>query len=153
VVARLRKMVRFLLADAEEEQGFVHVAPAVPVREVFWRFSPHAKPYRRWLPLILLLAALGPAVQAVTIWMYKVLIDEVLVPRNFDILGWVMLAYVGLTLAEGFVSFCDEYLSEWVGGRFIVSLRTDFFRHLQGLSLGFFDRQSLGEMISTRSRD
>jgi ATP-binding cassette subfamily B protein len=153
VVARLRKMVRFLLADAEDEQGFVHVAPAVPVREVFWRFWPHAKPYRRWLPLILLLAALGPAIQAVTIWMYKVLIDEVLVPRNFDILGWVMLAYVGLTLAEGFVSFCDEYLSEWVGGRFIVSLRTDFFRHLHGLSLGFFDRQSLGDMLSRLSDD
>src|ERR687894_668537 len=146
-------IVRTLLADADEEQGFVTMAPAVPVREVFWRFWPHAKPYRRWLPLILLLAALGPAVQAVTIWMYKVLIDEVLVPRNFDLLGWVMLAYVGLTLAEGFVSFCDEYLSEWVGGQFIVSLRTDFFRHLHGLSLGFFDRQSLGDMLSRLSDD
>src|SRR5918997_3159161 len=146
-------IVRTLLADADEEQGFVTMAPAVPVREFFWLFWPYANPSRRWLPLILLLAALGPAVQAVTIWMYKVLIDEVLVPRNFDILGWVMLAYVGLTLAEGFVSFCDEYLSEWVGGRFIVSLRTDFFRHLQGLSLGFFDRQSLGDMLSRLSDD
>ncbi|MDQ3252252.1 MAG: ABC transporter ATP-binding protein/permease [Actinomycetota bacterium] len=152
-MGRLRKTLRFLLADADEEQGFVTMAPAVPVREVFWRFWHYAKPYRRWLPLILLLAALGPAIQAVTIWMYKVLIDEVLVPRHFDILGWVMLAYVGLTLAEGFVSFCDEYLSEWVGGRFIVSLRTDFFRHLHGLSLGFFDRQSLGDMLSRLSDD
>src|SRR5918997_1047881 len=146
-------IVRTLLADADEEQGFVTMAPAVPVRDVFWRFWPHAKPYRRWLPLILLLAALGPGVQAVTIWMYKVLIDEVLVPRNFDLLVWVMLAYVGLTLVGGFVSFCEEYLSEWVGGRFIVSLRTDFFRHLHGLSLGFFDRQSLGDMLSRLSDD
>jgi ATP-binding cassette, subfamily B, bacterial len=129
------------------------MAPAVPVREVFRRFWPYAKPYRRWLPLILLLVALGPAIQAATIWMYKVLIDEVLIPRNFDLLGWVMLAYLALTLAEGFVSFCDEYLSEWVGGRFVVSLRTDFFRHLHGLSLGFFDRRSLGDMISRLSDD
>ena len=37
-------------------------APAVPVREVIRRFWPHARPYRRWLPLVLLvLVALGPA--------------------------------------------------------------------------------------------
>jgi ATP-binding cassette, subfamily B, bacterial len=85
--------------------------------------------------------------------MYKVLVDEVLVPRDFGLLLWVVLAYLGLTLAEGVVSFCDEYLSEWVGGRFIVSLRTDLFRHLQDLSLSFFDRRSLGDMIARLSDD
>ncbi len=152
-MAKLRKTVSLLLADAEEEQGIVTAAPAVPVREIFGRFWSYARPYRRWLPLILILVALGPAIQAATIWMYKVLIDEVLIPRNFDLLVWVMLAYLGLTLVEGFVSFCDEYLSEWVGGRFIVGLRTDLFRHLHSLSLGFFDRQSLGDMISRVSDD
>jgi len=152
-VAKLRKTISLLLADAEEEQGFVTAAPAVPVREIFRRFWSYARPYRRWLPLILILVALGPGFQTVAIWMYKVLIDDVLVPQNFDLLVWVMLAYLGLTLAEGFVSFCDEYLSEWVGGRFIVGLRTDFFRHLHGLSLDFFDRQSLGDMISRLSDD
>jgi subfamily B ATP-binding cassette protein MsbA len=85
--------------------------------------------------------------------MYKILVDEVLVPRDFGLLWWVVLAYLGLTLAEGVVSFCDEYLSEWVAGRFIVSLRTDLFRHLQGLSLSFFDRQSLGDMLARLTDD
>jgi ATP-binding cassette, subfamily B, bacterial len=125
----------------------------VPVREVFRRFWPYARPYRRWLPLILVLVALGPAIEAATIWMYKVLVDEVLVPRQFDLLLWVILAYVGLTLVEGIVAFCDEYLSTWVGGRFIVSLRTRFFEHLQGLSLAFFDRQHLGDTISRVTDD
>jgi subfamily B ATP-binding cassette protein MsbA len=131
----------------------VAAAPAVPVREVFRRFWPYARPYRRWLPVILVLVALGPAIEAATIWMYKILVDEVLVPREFGLLIWVVLAYVGLTLAEGFVTFCDEYLSEWVGGRFIVNLRTALFGHLQSLSLDFFDRRSLGDMISRVSDD
>jgi subfamily B ATP-binding cassette protein MsbA len=105
------------------------------------------------MPLIVLLAALGSAIGAGTIWMYKVLVDEVLVPRDFGLLWWVVLAYLGLTLAEGVVSFCDEYLTEWVGGRVIVSLRTDLFRHLQGLSLSFFDRQSLGDVLTRLSDD
>ena len=152
-VAKLKETVDLLLADAEEERGLVTAAPAVSVREIFGRFWAYARPYRRWMPLILILVALGPAIQATTIWMYKVLIDEVLVPRNFDLLVWVLLAYLGLTLAEGFVSFCDEYLSEWVGGRFIVGLRTDLFRHLHDLSLNIFDRQSPGDMISRLSDD
>jgi ATP-binding cassette subfamily B protein len=64
-----------------------------------------------------------------------------------------VLAYLGLTLAEGVATFCEDYSSEWVGGRFIVSLRTDLFRHLQGLSLSFFDRRSLGDMLARLSDD
>jgi ATP-binding cassette subfamily B protein len=154
-VTRLREGVSRLVAGAEgeEEASPVAAAPMVPVREIFRRFWPHARPYRRWLPLILFLVALGPAIEAATIWMYKVLVDEVLVPRHFELLLWVMLAYVGLTLAEGVVAFFDEYLSSWVGGRFIVSLRTRFFGHLQGLSLAFFDRQPLGDTISRVTDD
>jgi len=152
-VAKLRQGVRLLLSGTEEGQELVAPAPTVSVREVFRRFWPYAKPYRRWLPLILVLVALGPAIESATIWMYKILVDQVLVPRDFGLLLWVMLAYLGLMLAEGFVTFGNEYLSEWVGGRFIVSLRTDFFRHLHGLSLGFFERRSLGDMISRLSND
>ena len=152
-VAKLRRAIHLLFSGIEEEGGLVAAAPVMRLREIFRRFWPYARPYRRWLPLILLFAALGSALQAATIWMYKVLVDEVLVPRDFGLLLWVVLAYLGLTLAQGVVSFCDEYLLEWVGGRFIVSLRTDFFRHLHGLSLGFFDRRSLGDMIARLSND
>ena len=141
------------MSVAEEEGGFVAAAPVMQLREIFQRFWPYARPYRRWLPLIVLFAALGSALAAATIWIYKVLIDEVLVPRDFGLLLWVVLAYLGLTLAAGVVSFGEVYLSEWVGGRFIVSLRTDLFRHLQDLSLSFFDRRSLGDMIARLSDD
>src|ERR671915_2389357 len=124
-VAKIRRGVRLLLSVAEEEGGFVAAAPVMQVREIFRRFWPYARPYRRWLPLIVLFAALGSALEAATIWMYKVLVDEVLVPRDFGLLLWVVLAYLGLTLVGGVVSFCEEYLSEWVGGRLTVSLRTD----------------------------
>jgi ATP-binding cassette subfamily B protein len=152
-VARLKRGVRLLLSGVEEEGGLVAAAPVMQVREIFRRFWPYARPYRRWVALILFFAALGSALQAATIWMYKILVDEVLVPQDFGLLLWVLLAYLGLTLAAGVVSFCDEYLSEWVAGRFIVSLRTELFRHLQRLSLSFFDRQSLGDMITRVSND
>jgi ATP-binding cassette subfamily B protein len=152
-VGRLKRAVRFLLPEMEEGRGLVAAAPVMELRDIFRRFWPHARPYRRWLPLIVLFAVLGSALQAATIWMYKILVDDVLIPQNFDLLLWVVLAYLGLTLAEGVASYCEDYFSEWVGGRFTVSLRTELFRHLQGLSLSFFDRRSLGDMLARLSDD
>ncbi len=152
-VARLRRAVRFLVPEMVDEDGVVDAAPVMELREIFRRFWPYARPYRRWLPLIVFFAALASALQAATIWMYKILVDEVLVPRDFGVLPWVVLAYLGLTLAEGVATFCEEYSSEWVGGRFIVSLRTGLFQHLQGLSLSFFDRRSIGDMLARLADD
>ncbi|MDQ4042913.1 MAG: ABC transporter ATP-binding protein/permease, partial [Actinomycetota bacterium] len=152
-VAKLQEGFRRLVAGVEEGKDVVAAAPVVSVREVFRRFWPHARPYRRWFPLVLVFVALGPAIEAATIWMYKVLVDEVLVPGAFDLLLWVILAYAGLTLAEGIVKFCNDCLSDWVGGRFIVSLRTEFFGHLHKLSMAFFDRQRLGDVISRVTDD
>jgi ABC-type transport system involved in Fe-S cluster assembly fused permease/ATPase subunit len=65
-VAKLKEKVRRLLAGVEEEEGFVAAAPAMPVREVFRRFWPFARPYRRFIPLVLVFAVLGPAIEAAT---------------------------------------------------------------------------------------
>src|SRR5215204_1812448 len=152
-VAKLKQALRSFMPEIDEGESLVAAAPVMELREIFLRFWPYARPYRRWVPLIVLFAVVASALQAATIWIYKILIDDVLVPRDFELLVWVVLAYLGLTLADGVASFCEEYLSDWVGGRFMVSLRTEFFSHLQSLSLSFFERRSLGDMLSRLSDD
>ncbi|WP_119070328.1 ABC transporter ATP-binding protein [Rubrobacter indicoceani] len=143
-----------LFAGIDGDSGaIVDETPSVPVREVVRKFWPYARPYRKYLPIILVLAAAGPGIEAAIVWMYKVLVDDVLVAGNLDALVWIAFAYLGLNVAQGIVSFFDSVLSEWVGGSFIVSLRTGFFTHLQGLSLGFFDRRQLGDTISRVTDD
>lgn len=150
---RIRGGFRGLVAGAEEGDHLVAAAPPVPPGEILRRFWPYLRPFRNRLPLILFFVALVPAIEAATIWTYKILVDDVLIARQFDLLFYVLLAYLGLTLAEGVATFCDEYLSDWVGGRVIVALRTDLFAHLHGLSLGFFDRQQLGDTLSRLNDD
>jgi ATP-binding cassette, subfamily B, bacterial len=152
-VAKIKQALASLMPEMDEGESLVAAAPVMELREIFGRFWPYARPYRRWLPIIVLCAVVASALQAATIWIYKILIDDVLVPKDFELLVWVGLAYLGLTLAEGVASFLEDYLSEWVGGRFMVSLRTEFFSHLQSLSLSFFERRSLGDMLSRISDD
>jgi ATP-binding cassette, subfamily B, bacterial len=142
-----------LFSTPAEGEALVSASPTVPVREIFRRFWPYAKPYRRWLALSLVLIVLVPLVDTVAIWMFKVVIDEVLVPQDFGPLVWIAGAYLGLTLLAGMLGFFDEYLATWVGERFLLDLRTRFFAHLQGLSLDFFDRRRLGDLISRLTGD
>ena len=74
-LAKLGRAIRLLFSGIEAEGGLVAAAPVMRLREIFRRFWPYARPYRRWLPLIVLFAALESAIQAATIWMYKVLVD------------------------------------------------------------------------------
>jgi ABC-type multidrug transport system fused ATPase/permease subunit len=105
------------------------------------------------LALSLMLIALVPLVDAAMIWMFKVVVDEVLVPHDFGPFVWIAGAYVALTLIAGILGFADEYLADWIGERFLLDLRTRFFAHLQGLSLDFFDRRRLGDLISRLTGD
>src|SRR5262249_53753341 len=41
----------------------------------------------------------------------------------------------------------------WVGERFLLSLRTRVFRHVQGLSLDFFERRRLGDTLARLTGD
>ena len=85
----------------------------MPVREIFRRFWPYARPYRRWLALSLVLIALVPLVDTAMIWMFKVVVDQVLVPQDFGPFIWIAGAYVGLTLIAGVLGFS---MTSWPTG-------------------------------------
>ncbi|GAA3373485.1 ABC transporter ATP-binding protein [Streptomyces sannanensis] len=150
---KARPVLRRLLYVAEDSDAVVASAPPVPLREVFRRFWPYTRGGRRWLALIFVFIVLGPLVDAAEIWLFKILIDDVLVPRDLSLLLPIALSYVGLTLFSGVVGFADAMTSTWVSQRFLLGLRSDVFRHVQGLSLGFFERRRLGDVLSRVTGD
>jgi len=133
--------------------GLVAAAPRLRLRELVRRFWPYARPYRRWIGVALALIALSQAVDTAIIWLFKLVVDQVLVPRDLAALVPIAVAYLGLVVAGGAVSFADDWLSTWVGERFVLGLRTSVFRHLQGLSLDFFERRRLGDLIARLTGD
>ena len=149
----IRTRIRALLVPDADEQGFVASAPVVAVREIFRRFWPDARPYRKQIALGLLFLLLVPAIEAAEIWMFKLVVDEVLVPQELGPLLYIALAYVGLTLLGGLIGFGDDYLAAWVGERFLLNLRTRVFAHVQGLSLHSLDRRRLGDLLSRLTSD
>ena len=44
--------------------------------------------------------------------------------------------------------YVETYMTGWVGERILADLRTTLFGHLQRLSLGFYERNRAGVIIS-----
>jgi len=150
LLARLHGWVR--TADEDEDIESPET-PSIPLRELVRRFWPDLRPYRRWFLPTLLFVALGPALDTATIWLYKLLVDEVLVPRNLSVFPQIALAYIGLTILSGVVSFGDDVLSAWVSERFLLDLRTRVFAHLQRLPLDFFSGRRRGDLVARLTGD
>lgn len=144
---------QFWSASDDEDDGAISAAPALPLREIVRRFWPDARPFRWLLIPLLLLVAVGPALDTATIWLYKLLIDDVLVPQDFALFPRVAIAYLGLTLLGGLVSFGDDVLSAWVSERFLLNLRTRVFSHLQRLPLDFFEDRQRGDLVARLTDD
>jgi ATP-binding cassette subfamily B protein len=120
---------------------------------IFRRFWPVLRPYRGRLLISLLLVVTVPFLETAQIYMFKLLIDEVLAPRDFSAFVPIAAAYAGIGLAQGAASFCDQWLSTWLGERFVLDLRTHVFTHLHRLPLGFFDQRQLGDTLSRLTGD
>ena len=68
-----------------------------------------------------------------------------------------VLVVVGLFVVAGVVAWATSaaqtYFTGWTGERILADLRTRLFRHLQRLSLGFFERNRAGVIISRLTND
>lgn len=149
----MREVLRSLLRPASTTGGLVEAAPAASVREVFRRFWPDARPFWRWLWLSLVLIIVTPVVDTGAILLFKVLVDKVLTPRDFSAFPPVAAAFVGITLLVGLLGFVGAYLGAWIGENFLHRMRTRVFAHLHTLSVSFFDRRRLGDILSRLTGD
>ncbi|MDA0184264.1 ABC transporter ATP-binding protein/permease [Solirubrobacter phytolaccae] len=150
---RLLDRLSAALAPAADDDQLVAAAPAQRVRGIVRRFWPLARPFRRKWMAGLVLAALLPAVEAVEIWLFKSVVDGVLVPADLGALWPLAAAMAGLALIGALLSFGDEYIATWVGERFTLAMRGRVFAHLQSLEPDALDKRRHGDVLSRLTGD
>src|SRR5256714_3926148 len=65
----------------------------------------------------------------------------------------IVAAFLAAGLANWGMSYAQTYLTGWVGERILADLRIKLFGHLQRLSLGFYERNRAGVIISRLTND
>ena len=88
------------------------------------------------------------------IWMFKLVIDQVLVPHDFGPFGVDRGGMFGLTLVAGVLGFFDDFLANWIGERFLLDLRHQVLRTPAGaLTRLLRSPRRLGDLISRLTSD
>jgi ATP-binding cassette subfamily B protein len=111
-----------------------------------------AHPYRlrTLLAIVFLLAA--TAVSLAPPLLIGLAVNEV-EQGDTDALAWIVGAFVAAGLLGIACSYGQTYFTGWTGERMLADLRNHLFRHLQRLSLGFYERNRAGVLVSRITND
>jgi ATP-binding cassette subfamily B protein len=86
-------------------------------------------------------------------YLLKLAIDDGIRDRDLTTLGWLVVAFVAAAAINLVCSSAQTYYIGWAGERILADMRNDLFRHLQRLSLGFYERNRAGVIISRITND
>ena len=111
------------------------------------------KPYRlrTTLAIVALLAATVTALLPPLLAKYAV--DDGIFKQDLHALTWIVIAFIAAGVANLLTSAAQTYFTGWTGERILADLRNKLFRHLQRLSLGYYERNRAGVIISRLTND
>jgi ATP-binding cassette subfamily B protein len=107
------------------------------------------RPYWGSIGLLLLFMLLGVCLDLLPPRLTGLLVDKVLVPKeNFSWLPWILLSLVTASLTRSGISIMIGRLSSKVGTQVTKELREKLEQKLMGMSVDYYDRHSVGSLMS-----
>jgi ATP-binding cassette subfamily B protein len=112
-----------------------------------------ARPYRLRTTLAAVTLVAYTIAALLPPYLAKIAVDDGIVAKDLHVLTLTVLAFVVAGIAAFVLSGAQTYLTGWVGERALADLRIRLFDHLQRLSLGFYERNRTGAIISRITND
>ncbi len=131
--------------DDEGGQIYDHTV----VTRLFRYLLPH------WPRLLLTLASVMVYTGAVVAipWMVALIIDDYVQTGDLSGLNVIVPIFVGLALIQLGSQYLHLRTMAWVGQKVLYTLRAGLFRHLQGLSMNFYNKNEVGRVMSVVQND
>src|SRR5438046_1588589 len=103
---------------------------------------------------------LGPYLTHVVIDRYLAPVPGLRTPFDFFLsknpltgVGQVALLYVGLLMFSFLLEYLQTYFMQWAGQMVMFDLRSQIFRHLQRMHIGFCDKNPVGRLVTRVTTD
>lgn len=119
----------------------------------YLRVLVYVRPYIPRLAAALLCIVLAAGGNLAVPWIIKDVIDEVLTNKDMVMLNIIAVGILIIFFLRGIFFFGQTYLMSYVGQRVIIDIREAVYRHLQRLSLSYFDKRQTGAIMSTVTND
>jgi ABC-type multidrug transport system fused ATPase/permease subunit len=136
-----------------EGEGLVPEAARVTVGQALRRVRPLLRPHRAGIIALLIVVAALPAVEAVEIWIFQRVVDDVLVPTSLEPLAGIAALYVLLSLTSGLLGWVNEYVSTWVGANLSLTVRRQMLARIHQAPTDVVDRARAGDLLTRLTAD
>ena len=114
-------------------------------------------PYlRRHLPVLVfgsVLALVVSAMEGLTAWLVKPVMDDIFVRRDVGMLRVIPLALFAVYVVKGVARYFQSYLMAAAGERVVARLRRDLYTHIQSQPLSFFSDVHSADLMSRIMND
>jgi ATP-binding cassette subfamily B protein len=114
---------------------------------------PLVRPHRRLVALASVAVLVQTGAALAMPYLVKVAIDEGVVPKDLAVINRVALLYLALAGVQFLAGRFEIEAVARAGQRVLYTVRTRLFRHLQTLSLDFYERERTGRLVARMTAD
>ncbi len=119
----------------------------------FRRLLGYLRPYRKRVGLAVFLLLCQATTPVIMPKLLQYALDDVLPHHRLHTLNLIALGIFALYVVRGLISFALNYIIGWLGQRIVFDLRFQSYRHLNRLSLAYYDTRQTGKIISRLMSD
>src|SRR5438309_987306 len=127
------------------------------------RLLTYLRPYKVQVAIALVAIAIKAGADVLGPYLTKAAVDKYLAPRTPPKHSWlgshlsanaiaginqIAGLYLGLLLVSFFMEYAQTYYMQWTGQKVMFDLRSQIFRHLQQMHIGFFYRNPVGQLVN-----
>src|SRR5690242_20450691 len=117
------------------------------------RLLVYARPYRALMYGAFALLCIEGAIQVVGPLLTRRVIDVAVPARDVNTVVVCTVLFFAALVVEFVTSYGQTWLTSLLGQRVMRGLRMEIFRHLQRLSVSYFDRNPVGRLITRVTSD
>lgn len=117
------------------------------------RLIHYLRPYKWQVSFAIVLSLLVSGLEAVRPYFTKIAVDVNIAQKDDAGLLQTTVFFLIVLLLRGVVQYYNSYLTQKIGQLTIFDLRMEVFKHLQTLSLKFYDKNPIGRLITRVTND
>jgi ABC-type multidrug transport system fused ATPase/permease subunit len=120
---------------------------------LFKRLLAYARPYKITFYGVALSAILLSVFAVMGPYILQQIVDEAIIKSNAEKLLFLVLAMLGVLLAQVIFQLLFNYYANWLGESVIKDLRINLFEHMLNFRMKYFDNSSLGVLVTRAVAD
>lgn len=117
------------------------------------RLLQYIKPYLKRMAIAIVCILLAASGNLYVPWILRDIIDKVLASKDMGMLNKIAGGIVVVFLLRGIFFYGQTYLMSYIGQKVIIDIRENVYRHLQRLSLSYFEKRQTGQIMSFITND